>query len=75
MVEYFFNIGNTWERELLDGVIALNRRYKKSKVTEMYGSVQNILLSVRPHYRTPIRDRSYVRDYVKKAADNDIDIN
>jgi len=75
MIDYYFNVGNTWDNALLDGVIALNRKHRKARVVELYGSIQDLLLSVRPKYRLPIRDRIFVSEYVRKAKDHGIDIN
>ncbi len=69
------NCGNKWEKSYLDQIIKLNKLSKRVRVSELYGSVANSLRSVRPNYRLPEMRMAEMKEYIKKASDNGIDIN
>jgi len=68
--------GNLWKHEFLNRVIELNRMYedKDVQITSLYGSLHNFTASARCDSRVPSYDIDYVRDYVRKAKKNNINI-
>ncbi len=72
------NVGNKWDTEFLATVIELNKKYEKNdiRVAELYGNTCNqTLAGVRPQARLPFGLPVSVEKYIKKANDNNIEIN
>lgn len=63
-----FNVGNTWDPELLHGIEALHADPAAvGRVTELYGSVRDPVGSARPLYRLPRRAITDVSRFVQDA--------
>jgi len=67
-------LGNNFDEKLIDNVIDMNKKYKKSQVTEMFGSTTSTFYNytARPLYRLPDINLEETLRIKKKLDDNNI---
>ncbi len=72
----YLNVGNTWDFEYLEELNKLNISNSNIKIKELYGSLDNSpIASARPKFRIPKRNNKFLKEYIEKASENNIDIN
>lgn len=70
------NVGNKWNNEFLDAIIKLNKKYKDTRITELFGNPAGQPYGgVRPEDRLPRLCGVDMVDFISKCEDNGIIIN
>ena len=72
------NVGCNFDEQLLDGMIALNKKYDEVKVVELYGSAKKEISGIqnaRPDFRLTDTSISDIKNFIHKCHVNNIKFN